>query len=247
MLCRQQQQLSVACTLPQHSDAEKLTNVFPGIWTWALTAVITTGGNTARTLARKTNNIYTLAKAAAFSTYIFPLVVVVVAASSAQRSQSTICSHCDYTYMHTFMLTLTHTNTGYTHGRTHTNAWTLKSVSHVFLLIFACVCFRLLRGLYVCVYLCEHLALALSHLDSLRHAGETNTNALQAAGNVCLAWPLSWPHLPPLLLAITAPPQRQLLSLGPPLLQINVSGGDFFPFFLPALSVLSGAVGCCSR
>lgn len=122
MLCRQQQQLSVACTLPQHSDAEKLTNVFPGIWTWALTAVITTGGNTARTLARKTNNIYTLAKAAAFSTYIFPLVVVVVAASSAQRSQSTICSHCDYTYMHTFMLTLTHTNTGYTHGRTHTNA-----------------------------------------------------------------------------------------------------------------------------
>lgn len=97
------------------------------------------------------------------------------------------------------------------------------------------MCFRLLRGLYVCVYLCEHLALALSHLDSLRHAGETNTNALQAAGNVCLAWPLSWPHLPPLLLAITAPPQRQLLSLGPPLLQITVSGGDFFPFFFASL------------
>lgn len=51
------------------------------------------------------------------------------------------------------------------------------------------MCFRLLRGLFVYVYLCEHLALALSHLDSLRHAGETNTNALQAAGNVCLGWP----------------------------------------------------------
>lgn len=115
MLCRQQQQLSVACTLPQHSDAEKLTNVFPGIWTWALTAVITTGGNTARTLARKTNNIYTLAKAAAFSTYIFPLVVV-VAASSAQRSQSTICSHCDYTYIHA------HSNTHKHRVYTRTNA-----------------------------------------------------------------------------------------------------------------------------
>lgn len=236
MLCRQQQQLLVASTLPQHSDAEKFTNVFPGIWTWALTAVITTGGNTAGALARETNNIYTLAKTAAFSTYIFPPVVV-GAASSIQRSQSTICSHCGHTYIHTFMLTYTHTHTEYTHGRTHTNAWTLKSVSHVFLLIFACVCFRLLRGLCVCVYLCEHLALALSHLDSLRHAGETNTNALQAAGNVCLAWPLSlsWPHLSPLLFAFTAPPQRQLLSRAPSSIHINVSGGDgsnvFFFFF----------------
>lgn len=72
----------LASTLPQHSDAEKFTNVFPGIWTWALTAVITTGGNTAGALARKTNNIYTLAKTAAFLTYIFPPVVV--AATSIQ-------------------------------------------------------------------------------------------------------------------------------------------------------------------
>lgn len=70
------------------------------------------------------------------------------------------------THTHTFMLI--HANI-----RTHTHAWTFKSVSHVFLLIFACVCFRLLLP----VYLCEHLALALSHLGSLRHAGETNTNA----------------------------------------------------------------------
>lgn len=233
MLCRQQQQLSVASTLPQHSDAEKLTNVFPGIWTWALTAVITTGGNTARALERKTNNIYTLAKVAAFSTYIFPPVVV-LDASSAQRSQSTICSHCGYTYIHTFMLTLTHTHAEYTHGRTHTNAWTLKSVSHVFLLIFACVCFRLLRGLFVCVYLCEHLALALSHLDSLRHAGETNTNALQAAGNVCLGWPglsLLASLAPTSPCYYGAPTTQTPLSRVPLLLHINVSGGDFFLIF----------------
>lgn len=108
----------LASTLPQHSDAEKFTNVFPGIWTWALTAVITTGGNTAGALARKTNNIYTLAKTAAFSTYIFPPVVV--AATSIQRSQSTICSHCGHIYIHTFMLTYTHTQNIHTDERTQT-------------------------------------------------------------------------------------------------------------------------------
>lgn len=104
------------------------------------------------------------------------------------------------------------------------------------------MCFRLLRGLYVCVYLCEHLALALSHLDSLRHAGETNTNALQAAGNVCLAWPLSWPHLPPLLSCYYgAPTTPTPLSRAPPCYRLTSVAASFFLFF----ASLKRTFRCC--
>lgn len=115
--------------------------------------------------------------------------------------------------------------------RTHTNAWTFKSVSHVFLLIFACVFFRLLLP----VYLCEHLALALSHLGSLRHAGETNTNATPGSRQRLsgLSLGLTYPHS--LLLRrphnanSPGPPISSVLSL----IHINVSGGGSNAF-LPA-------------
>lgn len=128
------------------------------------------------------------------------------------------------THTHTFVLI--HSNI-----RTHTNAWTFKSVSHVFLLIFACVFFRLLLP----VYLCEHLALALSHLGSLRHAGETNTNATPGSRQRLsgLSLGLTYPHS--LLLRrphnanSPGPPISSVLSL----IHINVSGGGSNAF-LPA-------------
>lgn len=125
---------------------------------------------------------------------IFNVFPSVVAASSVQRSQSTICSHCDYTYIHVH--TLKYTNA---HKRVNIKVC-ITCFSSYFRL-------RVLQTTALPVYVCEHLALALSHLDSLRHAGETNTNAIPGSRQRLSS--LSWPHLPPLL-TFTAPPQRQL-------------------------------------
>jgi len=88
--------------------------------------------------------------------------------------------------------------------------------------------------------MCEHLALALSHLESLRHAGDTNTNAFQAAGSDCLGSLCL--YLPFPILAFTAPTQRQFLEPHP--LYTHTSGGsNVFAF----KCTFSGAGRCGSH
>lgn len=154
---------------------------------------------------------------------IFNVFPSVVAASSVQRSQSTICSHCDYTYIHVH--TLKYTNA---HKRVNIKVC-ITCFSSYFRL-------RVLQTTALPVYVCEHLALALSHLDSLRHAGETNTNAIPGSRQrlSSLSLGLTCPHSLLLRRPHNANSPDNPVSSALPLIHINVSGGGsnvFFFFF----------------